>query len=1165
MRLDELNERMRLRGFVPDRDVTVVAIERHGYGSATVTYRDTEGRLGERVVTTEDMLAVQEASELRWTFDADGSMFRLASEARRMKSAHLADPFAAVDTSNIEPYPHQIEAVYQTLLDQRPIRYLLADDPGAGKTIMSGLLIRELMLRGDVARCLIVAPGSLVEQWQDELYEKFGIDFELMSRAKVEESRAGNPFLERNMMIARLDQIARGDDLRAKLEMAEWDLVIVDEAHKMSAHVYQAELSKTKRFELGEVLRDRARHLLLLSATPHNGKNEDFLAFLTLLDAERFAGRLRDGKVPDISDVFRRRVKESLLTFEGRKLFPPRTAESINYELSAPEQGLYDAVTDYVKNGMNRADELKKGGDKRRGLMVGFALAGLQRRLASSPAAIHESLRRRTEKLRGQSDALRRLAKNGQPVPVADLPPGVKVADLEDFDYDEFDDDELEALEDAVIDAATAAATAEELEAELIVLDELVRIAADVRASGQDTKWTELRGLLRSDEFRASDQPRKLIIFSEHKDTLTYVTQRVRDELGRPESVVTIHGGMRREDRRQVQDQFRVDPMVRVLVATDAAGEGVNLQVANLMVNYDLPWNPNRIEQRFGRIHRIGQPLPCHLWNLVAHQTREGMVFERLFEKIEQQRAVYGDQVYDVLGDPQMNVRLQDLLMLAIREDEEAVRLRIMDEIIEGEIGAQLEGVLEERALVNGLVDVGANERIRALMERSKARRLQPWFVEAFFIHALEMYGGRITKREGERFEITRVPASIRQHANPMLGPVHERYHRVAFDARDVRPEGLDRAELVSPGTPLLSSVVDKVLADHGHTLTRGATLIDPTDEGSEPRMLVYLEHTITDGRERNGHRQVISRRFQYVKIDPTGNVRDPGPEPYLGYSPTTAEQQDLLAEHLDLTWADTAAERTARDWAIEHLAGPHFAELDVVARERVARVRAAVKDRLESEIRYWDQRTEEIKAQELAGKTPKLNSGKARARADELAARLERRMKELALEEDVHNSPPTVVGAALIVPQGLLDRMSGDPEVAPRLTPDTAETDRRAVAAVLKAERSIGRLPEAQPHNNPGFDIESIDPETGIHYFIEVKGHLPRTTEIKVSAQQVQKAKSNPERWRLAIVSVPDEKDREPKVHYLTDPFKNTHLHFAQTHVPLNVAAVLAHAGEPI
>lgn len=1164
MRLNELQSRMRLRGFVPDRDVTVVAVERHGYESATVTYRDAEGRLGERVVTSEDMLSIREASELRWTFDADGSLFRLASEARRMKSAHLADPFAAVDTSNIVPYPHQIEAVYQTLLEQRPIRYLLADDPGAGKTIMSGLLIRELMLRGDVVRCLIVAPGSLVEQWQDELYEKFGLDFELMSRAKVEESRTGNPFLERNLMIARLDQISRADELRAKLEMAEWDLVIVDEAHKMSAHLYGNELKRTKRFLLGEVLRDRARHLLLLSATPHNGKNEDFLAFLTLLDAERFAGRLRDGKVPDINDVFRRRVKESLLTFEGKKLFPVRTAESINYELSAPEQALYDEVTNYVKHGMNRADELKEGGDKRRGLMVGFALAGLQRRLASSPAAIHESLRRRTDKLRAQCDTLRRLAKNGDPVPVADLPPGVRITDLEDFDYDEFDDDELEVLEDAVIDAATAAATADELEAELIELQELVRIAADVRASGQDTKWIELRGLLRSEEFRRTDPPRKLIIFSEHKDTLTYVTQRVRDEVGRPESVVTIHGGMRREERREVQDRFRVDPLVRVLVATDAAGEGVNLQVANLMVNYDLPWNPNRIEQRFGRIHRIGQPLPCHLWNLIAHQTREGMVFERLFEKIEQQRGVYGDQVYDVLGDPQMNVRLQDLLILAIREDEEAVRLRFMDEIIDGDIGLQLEGVLEQRALVSGLADIGTNDRIRALMEQSKARRLQPWFVEAFFRHALELYGGRITKREGQRFEITRVPASVRQHANPMLGSVHERYHRVTFDAREVSPEGLDRAELVSPGTPLLSSLVDKVLADHGHTLTRGATLIDPIDESEEPRMLVYLEHTLTDGRERNGQRQTVSRRFQYVEIDQNGAVRDPGPEPYLGYSPTTADQMELLADGLDLVWADTAAERTARDWAIEHLAGPHFAELDTVARERVDRVRAAVKDRLESEIRHWDQRTEEIKAQELAGKTPKLNSGRARARADELAARLERRMKELALEEDVHNSPPTVVGAALVVPQGLLERISGTSDIEPHLTPDTAETDRRAVAAVLKAERSIGRIPEAQPHNNPGFDIESIDPNTGIHYFIEVKGHLPRTTEIKVSAQQVQKAKSNPERWRLAIVSVPDETDREPKVHYLTDPFKDTHLHFAQTHVPLNVAAVLAHAGEP-
>ena len=1153
----------RLAGVIADGDVIVVAIDIHGPGSATLTYRSSDGQLGERILTSDDLGVISEVSTQRWTFDGDGAAFRLASEARRMKWAHLSDPFAAVDTSNIEPYPHQIEAVYNRFLTQKPLRFLLADDPGAGKTIMAGLLIRELMLRGDVARCLIVAPGSLVEQWQDELWDKFSLDFELMSRGAVEASRTGNPFLEKNLLVARVDQLARAEDLTAKVQVSDWDLVIVDEAHKMSAHQYGNELKKTKRFLLGEVLRERARHFLLLTATPHNGKNEDFLAFMTLIDPERFAGRLRDGEVPDVSDVMRRLVKENLTTFDGRRLFPQRHAHSLNFELSEPEDALYEAVTDYVRVGMNRAVRMQEEGDKRRGIMVGFALAGLQRRLASSPAAIYHSLRRRTERLKTQADELRHLAATGEPIPIMELPKGVRIGDLEDFDFDDYADDELENLEDFVIDAASAAATAEELEIEVAELEVLVKLADDVRNSGVDTKWIELRDLLRSDHFLGAESSGKLIVFTEHKDTLTYLTERITAELGRPEAVVTIHGGVKRHDRRTMQDRFRVDPTVQILVATDAAGEGINLQVANMMVNYDLPWNPNRIEQRFGRIHRIGQKRPCHLWNLVAHKTREGKVFERLFEKIEQQRKVYGDQVYDVLGDQYVNTSLQDLLIRAIREDVDPAHQAFMEEVIDQDIGGQLENVLRERALVSGLADPTANDKIRDLMERSRTRRLQPWFVEAFFTEALKESGGRITPREEGRFEITRVPASVRSHADPRLGMVHDRYDRVTFNKAHIDRDGADRADLVSPGTPLLSAVVDKVLADHGHTLQSGALLLDSDDPSTEPRLLVYLDHSVTDGRQVHGQRQLVSRRFQYVEIDRHGNTLDPGSEPYIGYGPIPDELRERLFGHLDLEWADQAAESAARDWAIEHMAGPHFEEVSIVTGERVAKTREAVRERLEGEIRFWDQRAEELKSQELAGKKPKLNSGRARSRADELEARMARRRLELDQEANLHNNPPTIVGAALIVPQGLIDQLDGMPPT-PDAVADKMETDRRAVAAVLAVERTLGRDPEAQAHNNPGFDILSIDPDTGSHYFIEVKGHLPQTTEISVSAQQVQKAKSNPDRWRLAVASVPTDPDEEPVVHYLLEPFRDTVMHFAQTKVPLNVANLIAAASEP-
>jgi SNF2 family DNA or RNA helicase len=1157
----DITRGQRLAGVVADGDVTVVAVEQHGPTSATLTYRSAAGQLGERIVTADDLAGISRIADHRWTFDADGAMFRLASEARRMKFAHLADPFAAVDTANIEPYPHQIEAVYDKFLSKRPLRYLLADDPGAGKTIMSGLLIRELMLRGDVARCLIVAPGSLVEQWQDELYEKFGLAFEMMGRGAVEASHAGNPFLEKNLLVARVDQLARAEDLQAKLAASEWDLVIVDEAHKLSARRYGNELKKTKRFELGELLRDRTRHFLLLTATPHNGKPEDFLAFMTLLDPERFGGRLRDDKVPDVSDIMRRLVKENLRTFEGKPLFTKRYAHSLRFQLSPDEDDLYQAVTTYVKEGMNRADRMLQEGDSRRGIIVGFALAGLQRRLASSPEAIYQSLRRRRDRLAAQAETLRRLASSGSPIPIVELPQGVKLADLEEFDFDDFDDEELEDLEDAVIDAASASATAAELEAEVIELDDLVDRADRVRSSGDDTKWLELRGLLRSEDVRLSEN-RKLIVFSEHKDTMQYLVRRIGDELGRPEAVVAIHGGVKRHDRKSIQDRFRVDPTVRVLVATDAAGEGVNLQVANLMVNYDLPWNPNRIEQRFGRIHRIGQDRPCHLWNLVAHETQEGKVFDRLFQKIEQQRNTYGDQVYDVLGDSIINTSLQDLLVRAIRADADPAHEAYMNEVIENEIGAQLKEVLDERALVAGMADPAANDKIRDLMERAKARKLQPWFVEAFVAASLDQYGGRISRREAGRFEVTRVPAVVRAHADTELGAVHDRYHRVTFDRRCIKVDGAARAEMISPGTPLLSALVETVLADHGSTLQKGALLVDPADEGTDPRLLVYLDHSVTDGRLVHGHRQVVSRRFQYVEITSDGTTIDRGDEPYLDYAPVSDQQRSLLGDVLDLdSWA--GVEESARSWAIEHLAAPHLTEIGTVTEDRVAKVRHLVRERLDAEIRYWDQRTEEIKVQELAGKKPKLNSGRARARADELEARRDRRMLELDREADLHSSPPTIVGAALIVPQGLLDSLSGNPP-DPEASADKMETDRRGMEAVMAEERALGRVPEPMTHSNPGYDIESTDPMTGAVYFIEVKSHLPRTEVIHVSATQVQKAKSNPDRWRLAVASVPDDPAAEPKLRYLVEPFRDVTLHFAQPDLPLTVAALLERSGDP-
>jgi SNF2 family DNA or RNA helicase len=625
LKLEQIKPGLNLSGVEPTQIVTVVATVVQG-DALQLIYRTPDGAIGERLLLGADEPAISIASTERpFSFDGNGAAFQLACEAKRIDFAFLFDPMMAVHTSNVEPLPHQITAVYESMLPRQPLRFVLADDPGAGKTIMAGLYIRELIMRADARRILIVAPGSLVEQWRDELFEKFGLEFSIYSHLLEQATPNSNPFESHHQLIVRLDQISRNEDLQEKICAPGWDLAVFDEAHKLAAHYFGSKLEKTARFRFAEKLGANTRHLLLMTATPHSGKEEDFQLFLSLLDSDRFYGRFRDGvhKV-DASDLMRRMVKEELLRFDGTPLFPERKAYTVNYTLSKLEAVLYKSVTRYVQTEMGKADQLA---DSRKG-SVGFALTALQRRLASSPEAIYQSLKRRKERLerrlREEKLGIRgreALAETLQSVPEDD---------------DDLNPEEQEQLEEALVDDATAAATVSELEAEITILDSLEKQAKELVASGQDRKWDELSKILQNspEMHDASGMQRKIIIFSEHRDTLNYLHGRIAGVLGNSDVIVTIHGGTHRDERRSIQAHFRSESDVRVLVATDAAGEGVNLQRANLMVNYDLPWNPNRLEQRFGRIHRIGQIEVCHLWNLVAKETREGDVYHRLLQAL---------------------------------------------------------------------------------------------------------------------------------------------------------------------------------------------------------------------------------------------------------------------------------------------------------------------------------------------------------------------------------------------------------------------------------------------------------------------------------------------------------------------------------------------------
>lgn len=1122
-KLEEVTVGSTVTGIIGQEPVTIVAVQWFGSNVLEITYKDTQSIPGTQLLLREDEAHIDVMdNSLPWSFDADGNQMKLASEAYRISLAHLFDPYLAVHTSSVEPLPHQISAVYQEMLPKLPLRYVLADDPGAGKTIMTGLFIKELIARGDLKRCMIVAPGSLVEQWQDELFTKFHLRFEILTNDRMESAVTGNIFNEVDYCICRLDKLARNDDLQEKLKVSEWDLIVCDEAHKMSATIWGGEVKYTKRFQLGRLLSNVTKNFLLLTATPHNGKEDDFHLFLSLVDPDRFEGTHgTTQQAVDVSDVMRRLVKEELLKFDGTPLFPERIAYTVNYSLSPQEASLYQAVTDYVQEEFNRADKLNSD----RKTTVGFALTILQRRLASSPEAIYQSLRRRRERLE------HRLAEEKLGKRAADYS-----ADFTDYDDDDLTPDEQEDLEEKVVDHASAAATIAELEAEIRTLKRLEKMANDVRVSGVDRKWDELSHLLQDNGamFGEDGQREKLIIFTEHKDTLNYLAEKIRSLLGNAEAVVTIHGGMLRDERRKVEQLFKQDKGVRILLATDAAGEGINLQRAHLMINYDLPWNPNRLEQRFGRIHRIGQTEVCHLWNLVANETREGFVFQRLFQKLEEERLALGGKVFDILGKVTFdNKSLRELLIEAVRygnDPEVRARLnRVVDCSLDPEV---FRNIIAENALTEDVMDVHLVNAIREDMERAEAHKLQPHFIEAFFLEAFRNLGGKIRSRESGRYEVTSVPYSVRNR-DMMIGygePVLNRYERVCFDKQFCVLQGYPQADLICPGHPLLEAVIDLIREKNIDTMKRGTVFVDDSDYSENARLLFYIEDAIQDGVVvKNGSRRTISKHVHFVELKENGNASMAGYAPYLDYRAADDEETNVIQNWMkEQNWLSKDVEAIAKGFAIEHLIPAHLAEVKKRKESMLNKTAKAVRDRLTAEIQYWDYRAAELAQKEAAGKVnAKLNSKLAGRRAEELENRMQARLAEIEKERRISPMPPVITGGALVIPRGLLHKLMPSPTHSLFGQGDRRAVEYAAMNEVFQIEKELGYTPKDVSETKCGYDVESFVPETlrgpngNVLRFIEVKGRAKGATTVTVSRNEMLCGLTNPEQFILAIVEV--------------------------------------------
>jgi len=1167
-RLEDLKAGASVEGLTPSGPAKVVNVEWFGDQAVKVIYEDPNGSVQDRLIyrDEEHTLKIASAGQL-WSFDADGSLLRLVTEANRIKLAHHFDPFLAIHTSLVQPLPHQITAVYGEMLPRQPLRFLLADDPGAGKTIMAGLLIKELIARGDLERCLVVAPGSLVEQWQDELGEKFNLEFDILSRDMIENSRSGNPFNDRNHLIARLDVLARNEELQEKLKRShEWDVVIADEAHRMSASYFGNEVKYTKRYLLGQKLGQVCRHLLLMSATPHNGKEADFQLFMALLDGDRFEGRFRDGvHYADTEDMMRRLTKEELLKFDGTPLFPERRAYTVKYDLSDEESALYADVTEYVRNEMNRVQRFAEEDAKKRN-NVGFALQILQRRLASSPAAIYQSLRRRRERLENELAEARLIARGKK----VNLNPDDALLSNEVLkNIDEYEEGEIEEFEESISTTATSAETIEQLAIEVDTLKELEQKALVVLRSGKDTKWQELNKIL-DDELMIDSEGirRKLIIFTEAKDTLNYLAEKIRTRLGKPENVNVIHGGVSREERRKIIKRFMQDRDLMILVANDAAGEGVNLQRGHLMVNYDLPWNPNKIEQRFGRIHRIGQTEVCHLWNLVAADTREGEVYARLLEKLETALSALKGRVYDVLGELFEGTSLKDLLWEAIQYGErEDIKANLFKKIDGAVDYGHIEELLQKRKLTNDMMPESAVEAIRLEMERAEAQRLQPHHIQSFFLEAFQHLGGRFKAREEGRFEITHVPVRIRER-DRLIGtgaPVQKRFERVCFDKNFINRQPV--AEFLCPGHPLLEAVISLIREQHGHLMKQGAVMVDESDTGEDLQAVFLLAHSIEDGRRTSsGANQIVSQRLQFASITEDGTVANAGIAPHLNLRASTPEEIEAVREDLSGGWLSDDLESKVKNFAIIEMAQAHLKEVKARRLPEVEKTEREVQARLKKEINYWDSRAFELKEEAKAGKKTRLNWENAQRRAEDLADRLQRRMEQLAQERSIKASAPVVRGGLIVIPRGLLIRKGAITGTVPPGFAESAasrrEIELKAMDAVMTIERQLGFEPSDVSSQKVGYDILSFDPEKKKQRFIEVKGRIEGADSVMLTRNEIITSLNKPDDYILAIVEVTADYVQEPR--YVRGKLSEHEPSFEHTAIQFDLKSLLERAEAP-
>jgi len=1025
-------------------DVGLVGLKSERFRPVTLTAADLKG------------LTILEAGS---TYDGDPTLLRLGLQAYALGIAYEFDPYFGLSISRVDPLPHQLEAVYDYLLKLARVRFLLADDAGAGKTIMAGLLIRELELRGLAERILIVCPANLAFQWQRELKEKFDAKFLVLKGQDIRDQFGMNQWLERNRVITSLD-LAKRQEILPGLRQVHWDLVIVDEAHRMSA---ADESHKSLRYKLGELLRDISDHLLLLTATPHKGDPDNFSLFLQLLDADAYADvkSIREAMDRRRAPFYLRRTKEAMVYFPERRadgtwaaepIFTKRIPHTVDFQIDGTEFDLYREVTRFVKRESARA---AAAGEDPRARAIGFLMSLYQRRLASSTHAMRRSLENRARRLEEGLKRAQDMARLAPP----DLP------DPEELE--EMEENERERLE-AMLEAVTLAGSAEQVRAEVQELRRLAAQAQTVEDAGVEAKLSELKELLQKEGF--FDHPdQRLLLFTEFKDTLDYLVDRLKSWGFR---VGFIHGGMKPGSRDEpgsrlfAEQQFR-EGQIQILVATEAAGEGINLQVCNVLFNYDIPWNPNRLEQRMGRIHRYGQRKDCLIFNFVATNTIEGRVLQRLLEKLQEIRdALDDDAVFNVVGEVLPAAHVERVLRdyYAGRLGDADLEDRLLRNVDEGQFRAICQNALE------GLASKKLNlEMLIERRARAQERRVVPETIARFLREAAPFVPLTLKDLPSlpHAFEPARTPPVLRRYekdADWKLPPLTDRYPRCSTDRETAETHSL---EWITPGHPLFEAIRRHTHSQALDTMGKGATFYSLQHE--RPARIDFYRARVVDGLS-----QVIHERLFAVETPESGEPRLREPGVIGDFAPASPPK--------DLPVVATLPEPTA--WLHAQALAPFLDETRGDRLAEVERVAEHVELSLTELLQRADEEIGRAAAEvdrQVAGAEGRL--AQAESRHAELLTRRERRRADLERQRSLTLQAVERLTSVIVLPHPQREA----PEVR-RLKPNPA-TEAAAMRVVMEYERSLGRQVYDVSERNLGYDVTSLDLGSGELRLIEVKG----------------------------------------------------------------------------